>query len=297
MPLPSFIIGGAPKAGTTALWAYLAEHPEVFMPSYKEPHFFSRLQGDLGNGIVKPGPIRTITYYNGLQWYEDLFKPGSGAKAKGEASTHYLSAPDAAGLIKEYVPDVRLIFLLRDPVDRLYSQYWQTYRLGTSMPDFESMFKSNHSAFTYFCYVSKYKMHLERFFSTFAADQILVLLDTDLKNHPEGTLQKVHRFIGVDPEFIPSVLGKAFNPNTFPRIRFLENVLTVMRNSWPSKAMPDKWRKPLGLLRRFVSKLNAIKDRYPPLPTAIRSGLAGRFDEDTTFVEGLLGVNLDSWRC
>ena len=296
MPLPSFIIGGAPKAGTTALWAYLADHPEVFMPGYKEPHFFSRMQEDMGNGIVKPGPRRAITFSNGLQWYEDLFKPGSSAKARGEASTHYFSAPDSAGLIRAHVPDVRLIFLLRDPVERLYSQYWQLYKSGWSMPKFESMFHNNHPALAYYCYVSSYKMHLERFYSEFSPEHILILFDVDLKRQPMEVLQRVYRFIDVDPGFIPSALGSTFNPNRFPRSRFIERLLTILRHSWLSREMPDGWRQRFSSTRRFVSKLNAVQDRYPPMPVAIRSELVKRFEGDISFVENLLGVNLDSWR-
>ena len=132
--LPTFIIAGAGKSGTTALWAYLNQHPEICMSRIKEPMFFTNLLGYRQGGSIE-APVYEGRYKSGLEWYEKLFAKCCQKRALGEASTAYMYAKDAAGLIKKTLPEVKLIFLLRNPVDRLYSNYWQERKYGwTCLP-------------------------------------------------------------------------------------------------------------------------------------------------------------------
>jgi len=107
MPLPTFIIPGAPKADTTSLWGYLNEHPRVCMARIKEPHFFARYRGELEEGIPRPGAKRFVHFKKGIEWYEGLYASCGNALARGGASTEYFSAPDSAELINEWVPGVK----------------------------------------------------------------------------------------------------------------------------------------------------------------------------------------------
>ena len=160
MSLPTFIIAGAPKCGTTALWNYLNEHPEVCMARIKEPRFFSQMPGELDKKTIGSGPLRSGYFNRGINWYQSLFDSCQQLKARGEASTYYFSAIDSPILIESLIPKVRLIFILRDPVKRLYSHYWQEYKLGLGMPSFEDMVRDNHPRFQYYSYVSSYKINL-----------------------------------------------------------------------------------------------------------------------------------------
>lgn len=140
MELPSFVIGGAPKAGTTSLFSYLDQHPEVFTSNPKEPHYLASEEGK-----------RTVC---GARFtrseYEDLFSEAHSSQVAGEASTWYLQlahrvAPEAARMI----PEARWIFLLRDPVDRAYSDYWYHIYRGNLSPQKQfAEYKSDHWIFS-----------------------------------------------------------------------------------------------------------------------------------------------------
>jgi hypothetical protein len=296
MSLPNFIIAGAPKCGTTALWSYLNEHPEVCMARIKEPHFFSKLNGQLEQGLKNFGPIRSGRFRKGFKWYESLFNHKRDAKALGEASTHYFSAIDSANLIKETLPKVRLIIILRDPVKRLYSHYWQEYKLGLNFPDFDMMVRNNHPRFQWYCFISSYSVHLERFYSTFSEDQIMVLLLDDLIKNPIQMFCKVCHFIGVDSTYIPSNLGKKFNQQTLPKLRSIEKFFATAQESYIADKIPDRFRSYIGILRRTLSRINSVPHQYPMMPHFIKGELANRFEQDVEFVENLIGRNLNDWK-
>ena len=296
MSLPTFIIPGAPKCGTTALWSYLNEHPQVCMAGHKEPHFFTKLQGELSIGVERPGPKRFVTFNKGLEWYEGLFKACGNALARGEASTQYFSAPDSPALIKAYLADPRLIFLLRDPVARLYSHYWYDSRLGWNFPDFEASLQENHPIFQYYSCVSSYRMHLENYFSLFSMDHVLILLDTDLRDEPTESFRTVCGFIGVNPDFRPTSLGKRFNPQKQPRFRSIERLITELRYSRVSELMPDRLRNFFGVLRRSLGKITMTNLNYPPMASALRVELVKQFEADIAYLERLLARDLSSWR-
>ena len=292
--LPTFIIPGAGKSGTTALWAYLNEHPKVCMARMKEPMFFTRTRERLSGGEkINPMPGR---YDRGLAWYENLFAHCGNAKVRGEASTAYLRSPDSAGLIKAVVPDIRLIFILRDPVSRLYSSYWQHRKSGWKLPDFKSMMRSNHPRFQWFCYASSYKLHLERFLAIFPRNQILVLLHEALKENPLPTIQTAYQFIGVAPDYVPPSLEVQFNESALPKWPWLERVIRRSSRTRIALKLPDGFRSRLSALRRLVSDFNRIPIKYPPMPKELRLELVERFEEDIAFVEQLLDTNLASWR-
>src|SRR3712207_4104321 len=121
MTLPNFLVIGAMKSGTTALYYYLEQHPEIYMSPVKEPNFFSQ-----------ENAADTVTH---IGTYEQLFKGASGKKAIGEASHSYLYEPRAAAEIRRYVPKVKLIAILRNPIDRAYSHFLHMVRSGTEPLD------------------------------------------------------------------------------------------------------------------------------------------------------------------
>jgi len=297
MSLPTFIIPGAHKSGTTALWAYLDEHPQICMSRPKEPHFFTKVEGVLGTGVKKPGYRRPLTWNRGLAWYKSLFQDCGNVPFRGEASADYFSAPDSPALIKAFIPDVRLVILLRDPVDRLYSHYWHDQRLGYDFPDFEMSVRENHLIFQYYFDISRYRMHLENFFAEFSMDQTLILLHSDLNKEPVETLRKVYRFIGCDPDFLPSSIGKRFNPQMRPKFRRLERMINEFRCLPIIQSLPDRYRRRLGEIRQYVSKAWMVTvSSYPPMRGDLRRELIRRMEPDIRYVEKLLDRDLGSWR-
>lgn len=187
--LPSFLVIGAAKAGTTSLHHYLAQHPEISMCPYKEPHFFSS------------DPIHA----RGLEWYKGLFAGIDRGRACGEASTSYSRWPqtrEAPRRIHACMPDAKLIYLVREPVARIESECMQAlkyerYVLGEQVlpRSIDAMVDS----LPLLVRSSEYIEQIERYLQYFARDQLLVVLQEDLAQAPRQTLARIFRFLEVDP--------------------------------------------------------------------------------------------------
>ncbi|HVL89066.1 MAG TPA: sulfotransferase [Actinomycetota bacterium] len=192
--LPTFLIIGAMKCGTTSLYHYLREHPGVFMPEVKAPEFFAG----------------GAHWRRGIDWYRGLFaaaKPGT--RALGEASNVYAKYPRYRGVperIALAVPGVKLIYAIRDPVERIRS-HWQTRASEGSerRPLHEAAFADP----IYLDY-SRYAMQIEQYLPVFPREQIMVIRAEDLRDDRIGTLARVYEFIGVDPAFVPPNVERAF---------------------------------------------------------------------------------------
>jgi tetratricopeptide (TPR) repeat protein len=199
---PKFFILGQAKAGTSALFQYLSNHPAMVAPMIKEPQFFS------------------LYHHYGSEWYESLFPrfaPSSGLFT-GEGSVTYLRNRRAPERIAGEIPDARLIVILRNPVSRAYSEYWMHRRLGRSLPSFEEavgMELENWSACPVdeedagdgprpFGYLSRSIAlpAIRRWLKHFPPEQLLVLRNDQMASDLRGTLRRVCRFVGV-PDFQP----------------------------------------------------------------------------------------------
>jgi hypothetical protein len=158
------------------------------------------------------------------------------------------------------------------------------------------MVKKNHPRFQWYSFISSYKIHLEKYYSNFKEDQILILLMDDLKENRLEIYQKVCHFIGVDGNYFPSIIGKRLNQQTLPKTRAIEKLLTTAQQSRLADRIPDRFRSSLGMLRGMVSKINSKYNQYPLMPATIRSDLLERFETHIVFVENLLDRKLNSWR-
>ena len=185
MRRPDFIIIGAMKAGTTTLWEYLRRHPEIFMCYPKEPQFFSREH----------------IFQRGVEWYEDLFAEATGTQVCGEASTCYSRAPHFSPVAKrifDHCPDVKLIYILRNPVERAYSHYAHLMRerfvrkKGPITGFAEALAESPEIVDA-----SRYAYQIEQYRQYFSEEQILILDFEDLRTDPALTLRRVQQFLGV----------------------------------------------------------------------------------------------------
>jgi Sulfotransferase family len=209
--LPNFLIIGAAKAGTTSLYDWMRQHPDVFMPAHKEPKFFA------WDGT---GPRRQAQITHRAD-YDALFAGAGGATAIGEASTAYLAHPRAPARVAETIPGARLIVSLRDPVERAFSVYQMNLRLfganaGKSFADAlrvdDALREEYHPAL----------MRREHF----AADRLKVILLEDLARGAKATLAGLFGFLGIDEGFAPDV-SKLANPGGLPRSRRLHSLLST----------------------------------------------------------------------
>jgi Sulfotransferase domain len=216
-PLPDFLVLGAQKAGTTALYAYLRWHPGITGPSWKEVSFFDR------------------HWWRGVRWYRGQFPLRSRGRLVGEASPSYLFHPLAPERARAVVPDARLVVVLRDPVDRAYSQYQHEVALGREPLSFEDALAAEEGrtrgeverlvadprAFSHewwdHTYAARglYAEQLERWLAMFPRDQLLVVTSDDLGKRPAETYASILSFLGAAPHRLdeyPRVFDRDYAP-------------------------------------------------------------------------------------
>ena len=204
--LPDFLIIGAQKAGTTALYSYLRRHPEIGGPAWKEVSYFDR------------------HYRRGTGWYRGQFPFRSDGRIAGEASPGYLFHPLAPERVKETVPDAKLIVLVRNPVERALSHYHHEVALGREPLSFEQAIEAepertrgeeerlvrepgyfSHAWWDYtYLARGRYAEQLERWFAVFPREQLLVLASEEMAAEPAQTFARVLDFVGAAPHRLDS---------------------------------------------------------------------------------------------
>jgi hypothetical protein len=300
MTMPNFLIIGAAKAGTTALYAYLKQHPEIYMSPVKEPNFFAfegKQPDYIGPGAAEAGTNHSIV---NLEDYQALFSGVSQEKAIGEASTMYLYIPESATRIRHYIPEAKLIAILRNPIDRAYSHFLHLRRDGREwIGDFleacqeeEDRIKKNWSPAWHYQHVGLYYQQLERYFEICDREKFKVLLYEDWKQKPDSTIENIFRFLDVDPYFKPDMSVK-HNVSYF--IQKNKLVFDFFKNENLIKSMlrpliPSQIRKPLAAkaYRKNTGRPEAIKSSY-------KKELSLYFKEDILRLQELLDRDLSHW--
>jgi hypothetical protein len=210
---PNFIIIGAMKAATTSLYTYLKQHPDVFMTSIKEPMFFNSLNTE--NDFVLQG--RETKKITSFDEYYSLFERVENETAIGEASPAYIYNKNCATLIKEHLPAVKIIAILRQPVKRAYSNYLHAKRADRepinsfidAINSEEERIEKNWSPLYHYKEKGFYFRQLSRYFKEFKKEQIKVILFEDIIDDPQKITKEVFEFLGVDSSFTPDTSKKA----------------------------------------------------------------------------------------
>lgn len=290
MTLPNFIVIGAAKAGTTALYWYLAEHPAVFMSPVKETNYFA--YGMVDGRLLYGDPEHHAFPVKTLEEYQQLFAAAAHARAIGEASPIYLECPQAAQRIAALVPAARLICALRHPVERAYSDYLMFLRSRGRR--FDPAAELSPAApwarpDSHWMRISRYADSLARYLDLFPRTQLHVLLFDDLKRAPVDAVQGVYRFLEVDPEFVPD-LETPHNVGGIPASRGLERFLT----SKSLRAAVQPW-----MPTRAVNWVRRVRTRNlraaPPLPAELKRELTEPFRDDIARTSQLIGRGLEHW--
>ena len=197
MTLPTFIVIGAMKAGTTSLWGYLGDHPDVFMSAEKEPEFF----------------VEEKTWGRGRAWYESLFADGATSTARGEASTSYTKHPFFAGVperMVSVVPDARLVYVLRHPLDRMASHHRHAVSEWGWQGSLDELIL-DPARRVELIGTSKYAKQIDRYLARFDREQLCVITSEDLHERRVPTLRAVYAHLGVDPDFVPGEVATEAN--------------------------------------------------------------------------------------
>ena len=292
-PQPNFFIVGAAKAGTTSLWMYLKQHPEIYMPptlETKEPSFFCHLYG-----------------YKDFDAYLSLFANAKGKKAIGEASHAYMTSPESAAWIHKVYPQAKIIIVLRNPIERAYSLYNWMIREGYEwiypfekalIAEEERYISENfkhhniqyYHNYLYF-YSGLYKEQIKRYLEVFKKEQINIILFDDLKNDPITITQQIYRFIGVDNTFIPKI--EVYNKSQIP--------LSVPMQYFIRSKLPRylyKFRIPaVRRIQRTAFSTNLLLGSYisRSLQAATRHNLQNRYKANIQETACLIERDLGIW--
>lgn len=299
MALPDFMIIGAAKSGTTSMHMYLGQHPEVFFPEFKEPNYFA-LTGETlpKKGPAPPKVIQALIYSRSItdfDRYESIFDGAGEGRKLGEASVRYLYFPKAAGRIREKVPDVRCVAILRDPVARLYSHYCMNVQylieplsLRDALDQEEARIADGWGWDWHYAAVGSYADQVERYFETLGRDQVKVMLYDDFVADPQAAFAEVCRFVGIDDGFRPD-MSKRGKVASRPRSKVLGRWL-----HWPGQGRQAMRR--LAPWYFTDERLARLEDwnRSPveKLDAATRRELGPRFRRDIEKLGRVLGRDI-----
>lgn len=273
--LPSFLVIGAMRSGTTTLAKHLSGHPQVFMAEPKELHYFL---------AERNLPL-------GERWYRAHFEAGSGLAQRGEASVTYTQYPRFEGVaerIAGLVPDARLVYLVRDPVERMRSHYEHEVAalvehrpIGTALLDRPKYLGT-----------SRYAMQLDRYRALFAREQLLVVTTEALSARPGAVLREVYTFLGVDPEHAAE---REYRYGQTARKQAPVGAVSALRGlpgfAAVAKRLPPSVK---SAVRRHVPQ-RAMPPERPSISPALRVELVARLRDDVARLRDVYGVDVDDW--
>lgn len=300
---PNFLVIGAGKSGTTSLYEYFNQHPEMFMSQVKETNFFA-LEGQ----TVKPqddSPEQTAHYpwsITNEAEYIALFNGVSHEKAIGEVSPMYLYNERAPRAIKARIPDVKLIAILRQPAERLYSRYMHLVREGRAPSDsFEDALDRDTIWWRRNDLVTEgfYGQYIKRYLEIFPRHQIKVVLYDDFRNKQQETLKELYQFLGVAQL---NLGGNTVEQNKSGKIKnqLLNQVIGQKSPiiSGVRKTMPGvvKGLKNSRLVNGLLTKMRNGNLEKAPLAQNLKKEITDNiYKEDILLLEQLTGKNLKHW--
>ena len=294
MPTPNTLIIGASRSGTTSCYNYLKQHPEVYMSPVKEARFFSYPEQTLD--FRGPADRYTINRDSVTDWpaYQRLFAERTDEPIAGEASPIYLYHPDTAATIHRYVPDCTLLCILRNPIDRGYSDFLNMVRLGWEpLRDYEEALRREDDRTAkhwgpFYHYGSKghYASQLQRYLDVFDREQLHIYLFDDFVSDPVGVMQDMYGRLGIDTTFRPKT-ETAHNRSGLPKSDLLHAVLT-------HPVAEKTFRGPLRDLRQHWRDQNTRHEKEP-LPVALRHRLRERYRDDIERLSEQIDRDVSHW--
>jgi len=190
--LPNFIIIGAMKGGTSSLYEYIATHPNIVSSSMKETNYFTQ------NGFKK-----------GLDWYNQQFSDGG--QYAFEASPNYSKChifPGVPERMFSILPKIKLIYIVRDPIERIISQYIHNYANGRESQTLSDILKDTNNSYIQ---TSKYFFQIQAFLEYYPENNLLIIESEQLRKDPSKTLNNIFNFLSITPEYDPNIIGELFH--------------------------------------------------------------------------------------
>lgn len=279
MNLPNFLIIGAMKAGTTALYHYLEQHPQIYMSPVKETDFFLRDQN--------------------IEEYTSFFQGVSNEKAIGEASPGYLARSKAYERIAHYLPDIKLIAILRNPVNRAYSYFLMRYRRELhSMNEDEIM-----NYFTQIIYKDRlliqegfYYKYLNLYLNFFERNQLKICFYENLQHTPDILMRDIFQFLGVDEKYKITNYNTYYNKGGITKNQFIYSLLNNFKeyfNVFFKGVLPEEINQKLYYIYNHIRNTNLTSS--PTLREEIRQKLIKIYHDDILHLEELIHQDLSTW--
>ncbi len=295
MVMPNFIIIGAAKAGTSSLHYYLRQHPQIFMPFLKETNFFA-LEGEELN-FKNPDQAINQNSITTIEDYQKLFESAAHETAIGEASPLYFYSKKAAKAIKHYIPDAKLILILRNPIDRAFSCYTHLLREGYETLSFEDSLliedqriNENWAHLWHYTKGGFYYDQLKAYYDLFEEDKIGIFLFEDFCKSSITVLSDIFDFLGVDDTHKLDLTKQ--NVSGMPKSMILQKFFT--RKNFARSALqtiiPNKIRSNAA---QNIKKWNLGKK--PTLASETRDSLKEVYKEDILKLQGLANRDFSSW--
>jgi hypothetical protein len=272
--LPNFLVIGSAKSGTTSLAHYLRSHPQVYLADFELHYFVAERRWRLGPG-----------------WYQAQFKGARDEVAVGEKSPSYARHPHYQGVpgrIAALLPEVRLIYLVRDPLQRIRSEYLHRALNGREHRPLDEAVLASPA----YLDTSRYALQIEQYLEHFDRTQLLVLTAEELRHTRAATLGRVQRFIGVTPSWQPPELQQEYNrtsqrPVRRPVVRPLRRLL----NASVRVGMPPRMVERLS----YRSGSTTVDRTGVAFSDATRSRLEDELRDDVRRLRGYLGPQFDGW--
>lgn len=274
---PNFLVIGAPKAGTTSLCSYLAQHPDIFISDPKEPHFFcdDRL------------------YERGLKWYESLFAAGADKKLRGEGTPFYSltrTFPQVLPRIQEDLDDIKIIYMVRHPLARMESYYSQEIHNGYEVPHFCEAVRTR----PHYVDGSLYYEHYREYCEAFGRERVHVIFFEEFRRNTSKTMQRLFDFLEVET---PQLQGDYVQQNARNTHREDTAVLRIIRRM-PGFRYAERYRK--ALLPKTIRQIlkTTLRRRPTQSPTwddsTHRWAVAQLANDSAHFLQGM-NKPLDYW--
>ncbi len=296
--MPSFLIIGAAKAGTTALHAYIKQHPQVYVSHTKETNFFALENQPLN--FTGPGDDKAVNSFSvtSLADYKAQYDGVTDEIALGEASPLYLYSERAPERIAHYVPDAKIIVMLRNPSERAYASFLHLIRddreplrdFAQALREEDARVAAGYEHIWHYRRLGFYFEQLKRYYKRFPAEDIKVYLQEDLKSDSDALFRDLFEFLGVDPNFKPDTSLK-LNVSGVPKNRALHSFLA--KPNWFKSTF--KHLIPDELRHKLITNVRQNNLAKPPLDPQVKKELIELYREDTLKLQDLINRDLSAW--
>lgn len=295
---PDFFVVGAPKCGTTSLYKYLQDHPQIFLPEKKELHYFSRSQiWSNSNGPGDESAVASICL--DIDGYRAQYASCPVTKIAGEVSPSYLFYSQVAEDIKAYNKDAKIVVILRNPAKKAFSQYCHMLRSGQETLEFVDALEQENARISqgwndmwYYTRGAMYSEGVQEYYDVFGRQNVEVLLFEELAAHPQEVMKKLFKFLGVE-ESSNIETGTVFNEGA-GKSRFGKGGMSLLRN--------EKFKKVIRSFvpRQHLKRLESIAMKFlfekkPKMSRTVYKKLIADFDDDIVKLERLLNRKT-GWR-